>query len=123
MDQKELNYRIKQYNNSTKISLDEAIARFEMLYVLETEDYIETDDSKMIKEIPKEYHVFGTEMEKMQINAQNVVENACEELFEDAMDFVYNINNLQKFIDNWIEQNARGADTYYPDYKYGVILK
>ena len=112
-----------KYNNSTKISLDEAIKKFRMLYVAETEDYIEIDDTRMIKEIPKEYHVFGTEMEQMKISAYDIVENACEELFEDAMDFVYNINDLQKFIDYWIEQNARGADTYYPDYKYGVILK
>ena len=112
----------KAWRDSEKITLDEVWGKFKMLYVAETEDYVDSSDEQMIKEISKEYHVFGTNVEKMKINAFDIVENACEELFEDAMDQVDNINELQTFIDEWIEKNARGTDSYYPNYKYGVIL-
>lgn len=119
-EEQEIKGTLLRYENATKITIDEAREKFDILFVEEKEEYIDSDDCDLIKEYLEKYHIFGTEKTDLQIDAQEIVENACEELHEDSFDNVDNINELQKAIDDWAEKNAKGAGTYWPDYKYAI---
>lgn len=59
-------------------------------------------------------------VEKIHIDADNVVDNACEELHEDAYEQC-DIGGLQNLLDTWCKDQT-GATTYYPCYKQYVEI-
>ena len=59
---------------------------------------------------------------KMTIDADWIIENACEELHEDARDNISDEKELQEFLDKWCEKQT-GTTTYYPYYKEYVKAK
>lgn len=59
-------------------------------------------------------------VEKIHIDADNVVDNACEELHEDAYEQC-DISSLQNLLDDWC-QDQTGTTTYYPCYKQYVEI-
>lgn len=65
-----------------------------------------------------------TEETSIQINAGNIIEDACEELHEDAYDSIstLDIQKLQKVLDKWCEEQT-GTKTYYPDYNKYIKVK
>ena len=61
----------------------------------------------------------------MSIDADWIIENACEELHEDARDSIGSKDEkeLQKFLDKWCDKQT-GTTTYYPCYKdYVSVMK
>ena len=59
-------------------------------------------------------------VEKIYIDADNVVDNACEDLHEDAYEQC-DIGGLQTLLDGWCEAQT-GATTYYPCFKQYVEI-
>lgn len=59
-------------------------------------------------------------VEKMHIDANNVADNACEELHEDAYEQC-DIGSLQNLLDVWCKDQT-GTTTYYPCYKQYVKI-
>lgn len=57
------------------------------------------------------------------IDADNILENACEELHEDAMESICIDDKirLQEFLDGWCKEQT-GTTTYYPCYEKYVIV-
>ena len=51
-----------------------------------------------------------------------IIENACDELHEDARDNISDEKELQEFLDKWCEKQT-GTTTYYPCYKEYVRVK
>lgn len=93
------------------------------------EDYLDDKyacdsfDEFFDKVVPKVLWV--TEYVEMSMDAQSIVENACEELHEDAMDNVSgeDLDELQKYLDSWCKSQT-GTETYYPCYiKYVKVQK
>ena len=116
-----------RYNKATKITLDEAFKKFEYLYVDETDELIYLDDEEdyiisSIKEAQSAgCHIFGTKKEYLTLDANSILESACEELHEDAfINICDNIDKLQKQLDSWVEEYGDGTTTYYPDYNYTI---
>lgn len=74
------------------------------------------NDEEMFDHLPKVLWVC-TETQ-ISINAGCVVEDACEELHEDALDNISSddIRELQSVIDKWCKKQT-GTLTYYPEYK------
>lgn len=74
-----------------------------------------------IEERPK--YVWVTEKTGMQIYAESIVENATEELYEDAIDDISDeaLGELQQFLDEWCKTCGVG-DTYYESHKYKVKI-
>ena len=70
-------------------------------------------------EVPK--HVWSTAKTELSIDAENIIENACEELHEDARDNVTGEKELQDFLDVWCAKQT-GTDTYTVDYKYAITI-
>lgn len=57
---------------------------------------------------------------KVHIDADNVADNACEELHEDAYEQC-DIGSLQNLLDVWCKDQT-GTITYYPCYKQYVKI-
>ena len=72
--------------------------------------------------IPKVLWV--TEYMQMSMDATTIVEEACEELHEDALDNVgsEDINELQKYLNEWCKKQS-GTGTYYPCYREYIRVK
>lgn len=59
---------------------------------------------------------------KISLDADSIIENACDELHEDARDNISDEKELQDFLDKWCEKQT-GTTTYYPDYKKYVRVE
>ena len=59
---------------------------------------------------------------KMSIDADWVVENACEELHEDAEDCIVDKKELQEFLNKWCAKQS-GTTSYCPSHKEYVKVK
>ena len=70
-------------------------------------------------EMPK--YVWGTTEVALSIDAESVVENACDELHEEAFYNIEGIDELQDFINEWCEKQT-GVDTYWQDSNCVVML-
>jgi len=80
-------------------------------YFYDFEEFFEAIDDEGIEERPE--YCFGVTEIPFKIDAESVVENACEDSYEDAYDHVGNIRSLQKVIDEWIEKNGPGSSYVY----------
>ena len=71
------------------------------------------------RELPD--YVWGTQTDMIHINADYIVEEACEELHEDAYESIdySDMKELQKMLDDWCNEQT-GTVTYYPDYTYAI---
>ena len=73
------------------------------------------------KNIPLPDYVYGTQTDMIHIDADSIVEQACEDLHEDAycsIDYK-DIKDLQKMLDDWCKEQTCTI-TYYPDYTYAI---
>ena len=61
-----------------------------------------------------------TSVEKISVDATNVIENACSDLHEDAYERC-DEGSLQKLLDDWCKEQT-GTTTYYPCYKQYVEI-
>ena len=68
-------------------------------------------------DIPK--YVWSTSTTKLSIDAEYIVQQACEELHEDAYENVTDEKELQEFLDAWCAKQS-GTETYWVDYKYAI---
>lgn len=64
-------------------------------------------------------YVWSTTKRGISISADDILEQACEELHEDARDRLVGEDELQKFLDEWCKKQA-GAESYEVDYKYAI---
>lgn len=70
-------------------------------------------------DVPIPLYVWSTEKITLSMDAWSIVENACDELHEDAINNIENIEELQDFLNTWCAKQA-GTDTYTVDYKYAM---
>lgn len=61
-----------------------------------------------------------TKVLRLQIDAENTVSSACEELHEDAYESC-DTKSLQKLLDKWCSDQT-GTDTCIPNYKEYVVI-
>lgn len=80
----------------------------------EGKHYYKNFDEYFENEIPKV--LWNCEKTKIKIDAENIVEYACEDLHDDAYNNVDGINELQDYLDAWCDKQL-GTTTYYPYYK------
>ena len=65
-------------------------------------------------EIPKV--LWNCEEVKISMDADSIIENACEELHEDARDNISNEKELQDFLNKWCAKQS-GTTSYCPSHK------
>lgn len=124
--------RIKKWNEKVAkaVSVDEKDVNT-MLYCEEFDEYYDAvddflDDYACNHEEDSDerpVRLWVTSVEKISVDADNILENACEELHEDAMDSICIDDKirLQEFLDDWCKKQT-GTTTYYPCYEKYVIV-
>jgi hypothetical protein len=80
-------------------------------YFMDFDEFFDAIDEEEIEGRPE--YCFGVTEIPFTIDAESVVENACDDSYEDAYDHVGNIRGLQKSIDEWIEKNGPGSTFVY----------
>lgn len=81
-------------------------------------DYCESED------IPIPDYCWSTTQIDMSIDADSLIESACEELYEDAEEHISDEDRkeLQDFLDKWCEKQS-GTNAYSVDYKYAIKVE
>jgi len=125
------NKDLETWNKAKKISFEEASEKYIMLYVSDYDKFINTnefedwlhDENFQLDEV-KSLKVYGTHVIDISMDAYSVIEDACSDLHEDAMDNIGDTNEkeLQEFLDKWCEKNKQGTTTYYADFTVGILL-
>lgn len=70
--------------------------------------------------IDKPERLWVTSKEKISINANNVIEDACNNLHDEAMENC-DCESLQELLDNWCAKQI-GTDTYYQCYNEYILI-
>ena len=125
------NEDLETWNKAKKISFEEACEKYEMLYIHGYDKYINVEDFEdwlhdenfQLDEVIL-LKVYGTQTIDLQIDASSVIEDACSDLHEDAMDNISDEDQkeLQTLLDKWCENNKAGTTTYYADFTTRVNL-
>lgn len=127
-DQKEQ----ERWDKAEKVSPKEACNRFELVYIDGPDEYIPPqellDRLEELKEedpeLPPPY-IWGTYTMRIALPcATDLVAEACEELHEEAESNISkeDIDRLQSLLSQWAEEVEGATTTYFPDYKYGIVL-
>ena len=125
--------RIKKWNETVTnaVAVDEKDVDT-MLYCEEFDKYYDTVDDffddyacnyEDMEVYNKPERLWVTSDRKIFIDASYIIENACEDLYEDARDNISDkdIKQLQSFLDNWCKKQI-GTTTYDPCYKQYVKI-
>ena len=120
---------LEKWNKAKKISYEQACKDYEMVYIDNYDKYLTPDE---IGEYLEEYDtihksdlwIYGTYIMELYMDASDILENACSDLYEDARDNISNEDEkeLQLLLDKWCEDNKQGTTSYYADYKVGILL-
>ena len=137
-NQERLNERhnkdLETWNKAKKISYEQATNDFIMIYIDNYDAYIMTEDLEewlVDKESDNEelisrrsLRIYGTQSIELSIDASSIIEDACSDLHEDAMDNISDSDQkeLQVLLDKWCEENKQGTTSYYADFSVGIIL-
>ena len=99
-------------------------------YFDEIEDFVDEykdnalfeNDEEMLENLPEVLWVCSKA--EISMDAGSIIENACENLHEDAYDTISDkdTRRLQEFLDEWCRKQT-GTTTYYPCYKEYVRVK
>ena len=125
---------LETWNKAKKISYEQATKDFIMIYIdnhdkylmiEELEEWIEDKENEADQSICREeLRIYGTQSMELSMDASNIIEDACSDLHEDAMDniSVQDEKCLQVLLDKWCEKNKQGTTTYYADFSIGINL-
>lgn len=129
---------MERFEKSEKVSYEEAVERFEMLYVEDYDRFIEPKELigwiadrnlDLIEDGEDELDlscliVYGTSIHNISIDARDIISAATDEMHEDAEDrMMKHAKELQNKIDEFLTDEIKSeAKTYFIDYKFGVTL-
>lgn len=117
-----------------KISLEEALKTYSMLYVVEYSEYVDSSDfydwieRQKDEDVDgefdiKELRIFVTSEHSLQLDAADIIEQACEDLHEDAGVPDKQTKELQVFLNEWYKKNEMYTKTYFADESIGVVCE
>ncbi len=116
----------ERWEKAEKLTPEQAKERFEQLYVEEADECGLTEDVISDHEdggYPR-MRIYGTWKKGIKLDAKWILENAVSDLHEDVYDAIPSarIKELQTSLDAWVEKVAPLTETYFPDYRYAVVL-
>jgi len=120
---------LEVWNKSKKISYEQALKDYTMVYIDNYDKYLSPEEIEEYLEEHDYIHksdlwIYGTQSLELSIDSSDILENACSDLHEGAMDNIsaQDEEKLQVLLDQWCEENSSGTTTYYVDYKIGIKL-
>lgn len=78
------------------------------------------NDEEMLKKLPEILWVCEEAM--LSMDADSIIDNACDELHEDARENISDEKELQEFLDKWCAKQS-GTTSYYPCYREYVRVQ
>lgn len=99
---------------------DEFSEHYWDLYLDNEKEYDYDFDSYFEKHVPK--ILWNCEEVKISMSADSIINDACDELHEDARYNIEGKDELQYFLNHWCEKQT-GTTTYYPCYKEYVKVQ
>lgn len=126
----------ERWNKAKKITLTELLKlNNDYLYIDDWDEFYDADDlhekvheliedEELILEDIKDLRVYTTTIEKITLDAESILENACGNLHEDAYQRIdkSEIEELQEHLDKFAEKIQDDTRTYYPDWGTAVVL-
>ncbi len=117
---------LERWEKAEKLTPEQAMERFEQLFVEEADEYGLTEDVISDHEdggYPR-MRIYGTWKKSIYLDTDRILENATDDLHEDAYANIplARVEELQMLLDAWCEKVAAVTETYYPDYRYAVVL-
>lgn len=70
-------------------------------------------------DIPK--YIWATYTKCLDLDSEYILEQACEDLFEDAYYHIIDMDELIEFLDKWSKKQVN-TKTYYVDYELAILL-
>lgn len=126
--------KLEGWNKTTKISYNEALERYSMLYIDDWDRYVEPDDlaAEIQYQLDENEDLTLSDIANLRIyttyttsaffDAESIMENACDELHEEASERAWHIiPKLQEQLDKIAKEIEHDTTTYYPD-DIGVLL-
>jgi len=120
------------WENASKITYREAIERFNVLYIDDCGEFVDAQAlPDVINDCAKRKvnpliikHVYGTKTRKISCDADNIIDDACEDLHEEAADTIGRLarDAMQSFLDRWADTYGAGTLTYEADFDVAVIV-
>ncbi len=120
-----------RYDKAQKYTLETASSKSTIMYYSdiygsnegyfsEIEDLVDYCNDEGIK-VPD--YVWGTYETQISVDAYDIIENACQDLWEGAYDSIgsKDIAELEDFLDNWCA-NQTGTKTYTVDYRCCILI-
>lgn len=85
-------------------------------------DFVASREEDGIQVTERPEYVWGTEQITLQLDAGSIIEQACEEMYEDAMSDIGTaaINELQAYLDTW--EYRYGVKSYLVDHKHAIKI-
>ncbi len=132
--EKETAKELERWEKTQKIPFSEALKRFKYVYIEDGDKYINPNELLewlVDQHIEAGQHIslkheriYGTTMVSISLDAGSIIENACDELHDDALDTIDSDaeREMQDFLNGWAERHGKDTKTYYPDYGVGVLL-
>lgn len=113
-------YTLDTVPSKSKIMLYSDVYKYNEGYFSEIEDFIDYCNDEGIR-VPN--YVWGTNETQINLDAHDIIESACDDLWEGAYDSIdsKDIAELQSLFDNWCK-NQTGTRTYSVDYKCCILL-
>lgn len=124
---------LETWEKAEKIPLEQALKIFKQFYVHNHSDFISANSFKEWLEESKKYNksfdietlrVYGTTEHSLSIDICSVVEDAADELHEEALSGISSekMSELQGLVDKWCTEVENGTVTYYMDETKGILL-
>lgn len=130
---------VERFNKANKITLEEALNKYEFLYIDNFDRFIETDDfHSELEDIlcdlnegddefnfkKEDLRVYVTKQTSLSFDAGSVVENNVDDLHEEASERIgkKKMDELQQLLEKWAESVKNDTLTYYADYKIAVQM-
>lgn len=119
------------YKKATKVKYEDALKQFTMVYLYEYNIFVYIDELKdMIQHLiesgkDKPKYIYGTYDEQITLDASSILNDACDDLHEDAYDNIMNsggVDELQKFLHEWADKYGACTQTYYEDFNFAILI-
>lgn len=90
-------------------------------YFSDFEEFIDCWNDSYESDEMKPLYVWGTTSTSLTLSADSILENACDDLHEEAYERIEGRVELQEFLDDWCAKQ-KDTTTYYYDTKYAIEI-
>lgn len=128
----ELKKEQEQMNKATILKYDDEIAvQMGMLfsndygynegYFTEWDEFFDNWECEHEEDDEKPKYVWGTVSGSLELNAEDILESACDDLHEEAINNLVDVDEFEAFIKEWSKKQA-GTETYWQSSKYLIEI-